>query len=62
MSLHIRNAIITKKELQSRRCFLKQAAKDPLNGEFDRMFMTRKLEADDFMPPLTVSRAKDSAA
>ena len=24
------------------------AAKDPLNGEFDRMFMTRKLEADEF--------------
>jgi len=30
VSLHIRNAIITKKELQSRRCFLNQPSKDPI--------------------------------
>src|SRR5215472_15484130 len=37
------------------------AAKDPLNGEFDRVLLTRKLEADDFYARIIPSDLADDA-
>jgi len=36
-------------------------AKDPLNGEFDRIFLTRKLEADEFYDTVVPSDLSDDA-
>ena len=37
------------------------AAKDPLNGEFDRVFLTRKLEADEFYARIIPEDLSDDA-
>ncbi len=37
------------------------AAKDPLNGEFDRIFVTRKLEADEFYARITPGDLSEDA-
>jgi hypothetical protein len=37
------------------------AAKDPLNGEFDRVFVTRKLEADEFYNTVIPDELSDDA-
>jgi hypothetical protein len=37
------------------------ATKDPLNGEFDRVFMTRKLEADEFYSRIIPADVSDDA-